>query len=413
MQAMTEGWSRAGILVGLLILNLVPSAAAEAVQNLCRPRILATETVATAAQRKAAGDLVTPPSLIDPVNGFAWPDTQLGVVRTREGVGYLFFASDGGCHTACGTVRERYGSITRSLGTLDDPLGTAPPRETILAGVELDPPVDYVGGGPVYRVPAGRLGAGNLLMVYHAERATYAAPYRYPDPIRYQTSFYSDLGLARSLDEGMTWQDLGIVIRANQPYAAHAPGYDIGDSGLVVDPTSSYFYIYFPDRITGGPSDTFLSVARVPVAALLDAAFAGGPMPQFRKYDQGNWSQPGLGGRSSSILPGPYPAYAGAPNIAYSDHLGRYVASFDDTQNISYAESADGIGWADPILLKPTDPNQAAALYAVAVGTGEDPARLGQQYYIFYTYYPNPADPKNQQAGWQGAEVRRLTVECP
>jgi len=40
------------------------------------------------------------------------------------------------------------------------------------------------------------------------------------------------------------------------------------------------------------------------------------------------------------------------------------------------------------------------------VGAGDDPRILGQQFYIFYTFYPSNGE------GWDGAAVGRLTVAC-
>jgi hypothetical protein len=249
-------------------------------------------------------------------------------------------------------------------------------------------------------------------MVYHLERATYAPPYRYPDPLTDQTSFYSALGLASSTDEGVSWTDIGEVISANAPYEPNAPGYDIGDGDLVVDPSGTNLYVYFPDRLEKGSVDTFLSVARAPMAAVLNAAFAGGPKPVFRKYDHGLWTEPGLGGLSTRLLPGPYPAYAGDPTIPYDTALKRYVGIFDDTQNISYAESPDGLHWSDPVRILATVPAEASALYAAAVGLGDDPSQLGQQFAVFYTYIFNTGNPNHVPTGWAGAQVRRLTVAC-
>jgi hypothetical protein len=70
---------------------------------------------------------------------------------------------------------NKYGSITRTLGTLDNPLGSDPPVDVTI-NPNPDPAVnpfyqsyDYMGGGPVYRVPNGMPGAGNLHLLYHAE----------------------------------------------------------------------------------------------------------------------------------------------------------------------------------------------------------------------------------------------------
>jgi hypothetical protein len=100
----------------------------------------------------------------------------MGVSKTDNG--YEFFASDGGLHShqlwqGQWYHNNKYGSATRTLGKLGNPLGSAPPIDvTILRNP--DPAVnpyyssyDYMGGGPVYKVPDGLPGAGNLLMVYH------------------------------------------------------------------------------------------------------------------------------------------------------------------------------------------------------------------------------------------------------
>jgi hypothetical protein len=387
-----------------------PAAWADTSPTLCAPRVVHNETVASAAQRQAAGKIAMPPSVIDPVNGFAWPDTELGVVKSRDGLGYLFFGSDGGCHHYCNTQFERDGSITRTLGSLDRPLGNTAPIESVLHSVHLPPDMLYAGGGPVYRVPPGREGAGDLLLVYQAARATYVAPHHYPDSYQYQNGFWSYLGIAKSSDDGLTWSDLGIIISANQPYQPDSDSFDVGNGGLVMDPTETYFYMYFPDRIVNGTSDTFMSVARAPIDELLRDA-AHHRTPRFTKYYNGDWNEPGIGGKSSSVLPASLD-YAGDANVVYSRHLKRYVAVFDDTANISYAESPDGICWTSPILLYASDPNIAGAGYAVAVGDGDNPSRLGQRFYIYFTTYGNPSNPNVTNPGWPGASVQRLTIAC-
>jgi hypothetical protein len=152
--------------------SLSAPAVAQSVTALCMPKIIENKVVATAAQREAAGDIALPP-LTDTADGFAWPDTSLGVIKTTNG--YAFFGSDGGLHTrqmweGRWYGNNKYGSITRTLGTLDSPLGTEPPIDVTIHP-NPDPTVDpfyssydYMGGGPVYQVPAGMPGAGNLLM---------------------------------------------------------------------------------------------------------------------------------------------------------------------------------------------------------------------------------------------------------
>ena len=160
----------------------------------------------------------------------------------------MFFGSDGGLHSRQQWQghpygNNKYGSITRTLGTVDNPLGSTPSIDVTIRpnpDSNVNPyyqSYDYRGGGPVYKVPAGLPGAGNLLLVYHAEIPTVTT-----------RSFYSVLALAASTDQGVSWTDLGEIIRVNQGYRTDIDGFDIGDSSL---PTTSTSTSFFP---TGGPT---------------------------------------------------------------------------------------------------------------------------------------------------------------
>jgi hypothetical protein len=92
-----------------------------------------------------------------------------------------------------------------------------------------------------------------------------------------------------------------------------------------------------------------MSVARVNIVALLTAAFTPNPkpLPPFQKYYLGAWNQPGIGGLSTDLQPG---SIGGSPSVTYDAHLKRYVVIADDTTNISYGESPDGVNWTSRLL---------------------------------------------------------------
>src|ERR1700733_3878166 len=183
-----------------------------ALTQVCAPKVTANNVVASAKQRFDAGQRAQPP-ITDTFNGFAWPDTPMGVLKTANG--YEFFASDGGSHSRQ-LWRGQYvgnnksGSVVTTFGTLDNPLGSGDPQD---AGVPPNPTpavssnyprYGYMGGGPAFQVPAGMTGVGNLLVTYHAELPNDA--------------LYAALGLASSSDNGLHWTDLGAIIRLNQGY---------------------------------------------------------------------------------------------------------------------------------------------------------------------------------------------------
>lgn len=380
--------------------SLKSAQAATSSAALCPVRVVANDVVVSDAARRETAFHALPAGIIpDPGEWpyFAWPDTPVGVARTRDGSGYLFFGSDGGCHLNCSGKNSRGGSITVSTGTLDHPLGTPPgdpnpPVHEFLIpnSSNLPDDFDYVGGGPVYRIPDGEPGAGDLLIVYHAERPA--------------NPFWSWLGLAKSSDEGETWQDLGLIISGTHPYNANG-ALDIGDGTLVAnDPETGqkYFYIYF------GTDTTYLSVARAPYDELLCAIFMADParMPatgRFHKYYEGQWSSAGLDGPASELFPAVTGETDGDPQVFWSSYRRRFIAIEDNGQYIAYGESVDGLHWPAMQVLLGTNPQTPVYGYANAVGLGADPTILGATFYSYYTAWP-------QGVSWQPATLNRLTI---
>jgi hypothetical protein len=373
----------------------------------CPVRVLAQDLILSNAERVETGNHVLPAGVIpepDQWPFFAWSDTSLGVVRSRDG-GYLFFGSDGGCHENCSGKLQRWGSVTVSHGTLDAPLGSpagdpspAVYEFTFPDTADITPDIDYAGGGPVYRVPEGEPGAGSLLLVYHTEQIA--------NPI------YSRTGIAKSTDEGVSWQDLGTILTVPHPFNPHGAT-DVGENPLVphTDPASGekYFYIFFPQHCWTAHAQcsdfTYISVARAPYQELLTLAAEGSPVSNlFLKYYNGEWNQPGLGGLASETFPGVTGETDGDFQIVWSAYRRRFIAMVDNAQYIAYGESVDGTYWPPMQVVFREDNLNATIAYANAVGLGEDPGVLGDTFYSYYTDFPVPDAP------WQPASLRRLTL---
>jgi len=383
--------------------------AAQVPTPVCQPSVTMPIVVASPAQRLVALQKAQPP-LTDIYNGFAWPDTPLGIIKT--GGGYEFFASDGGAHyrqmwQGRWVGNNKYGSVVTTAGTLDHPLGSGDPQD-VSVSPNPDPAVNsnypsygYMGGGPVYQVPAGMTGAGNLLVTYHAELPNDA--------------LYAALGLAASSDNGLHWTDLGEIIRLNQAYAVGLDGFEIGDGPLVLSPDGKYFYLYFPDWIANGTlhtttpagvsTTTNVSVVRALAASVLDAAF-GSARPHavaFEKFYKGDWHlQPAIGGASTDLNPNS--AYQGYLDIHYNTLMQRHVMIISNDTTFAYAESIDGLTWTIPISLGIYGP---IAAYPTAVGLGDDPHVLGKSFYVYFTHLPTDG------SGWKNGSLRRLTLTCP
>ncbi|MFC0623355.1 RICIN domain-containing protein [Kribbella deserti] len=118
---------------------------------------------------------------------------------------------------------------------------------------------------------------------------------------------YDAIDYAVSTDQGRTWTIKSHVITS--PYStkrndtAAFPNqtyhYGDGDQRLFVDTASGYFYVYYGSRIVdkAGSWKNFRShVAR----AKMSAKMAPG---SWQKWYDGAWSQPGVGGRESNLVP--------------------------------------------------------------------------------------------------------------
>ncbi|MET9498317.1 RICIN domain-containing protein [Streptomyces sp. NPDC006552] len=122
---------------------------------------------------------------------------------------------------------------------------------------------------------------------------------------------YDAIDYTVSKDRGKTWTIKSHILTS--PYStergdsAAFPNdtyyYGDGDPRLFVDTASGYFYVYYNSRAIpkpgspGGWTDASLAhVARAPISGKMAPS-------SWRKWYDGSWSQPGIGGKESNMLP--------------------------------------------------------------------------------------------------------------
>jgi hypothetical protein len=118
---------------------------------------------------------------------------------------------------------------------------------------------------------------------------------------------YDGIDYAVSTDQGRTWDIKGHVLTS--PYSTKRGDttafpqqtyhYGDGDPRLYVDTASGYFYVFYGSRIVekGGGWKAFHGhVARAPISQKMAPS-------SWRKWYDGQWSQPGVGGRESNMVP--------------------------------------------------------------------------------------------------------------
>ncbi|CAK9782879.1 hypothetical protein CC85DRAFT_282331 [Cutaneotrichosporon oleaginosum] len=118
---------------------------------------------------------------------------------------------------------------------------------------------------------------------------------------------YDAIDYAVSTDQGKTWNIKAQVITS--PYSTlrndtaafpqQTYHYGVGDPRILADPASGYFYVWYGSRIVnkGGSWVAFHEhVARAPMWGKMAPG-------TWRKYYAGTWTEPGLGGRESNLVP--------------------------------------------------------------------------------------------------------------
>lgn len=297
-----------------------------------------------------------------PGNLTSWPDEHVTFLPSSAANGYLVFGSSGvtggtGGAAALQTQNLQSFSLATSLGyaeqVMNPPVGFTSCNPAFNA--EFDE--NYTGPGTVIQDPT--LPPGNLIMIYEAENHC-------PGGIN-QFDYYATAGLARSSDNGKTWPAptnsvLGgpnrypvLSIGTPEPTSPENPQINLGDAIPTAFVDGNYLYVAYQSFLPSA-NDGLIRVAR----ANLITDNVNGTL-QFHKWFNGAFSQPGIGGSDSGVLP--TRGCAGnqrSPEISRNDALGRYLMIFtcinvspagQAAWYYSTAASLDAQNWTPPKMI--------------------------------------------------------------
>jgi len=145
----------------------------------------------------------------------------------------------------------------------------------------------------VYRAPT----TGTLYGLYHLEEGPYV---RCPAPNERPYLSVPHIGMSRSTDNGLTWENLGIIISdgsfeisCDTPVRFFAGG--VGDPSMAVGPDSTWAYIAYTNYTGDDASTQGIQLARIKVADL-DTPLAADGTSKARRWHDGAWRAPGLQG---------------------------------------------------------------------------------------------------------------------
>ncbi|MFF8836946.1 RICIN domain-containing protein [Streptomyces sp. NPDC015130] len=148
---------------------------------------------------------------------------------------------------------------------------------------------------------------------------------------------FDGIDYAVSTDQGRTWTIRDHVITSpfstrrgdTAAFPQQTYHYGDGDQRLFVDTASGYFYAFYGSRIVekgGGWKAFHAHVARAPISAKMAPG-------SWRKWYDGAWTEPGVGGRESNMTPvtgtdpGGYTPVGGEYDPANSGTVSQQVAS--------------------------------------------------------------------------------------
>ncbi len=195
---------------------------------------------------------------------------------------------------------------------------------------------------------------GEIRAIYHAEDQE--GMKRLENGVN---GFYASVALAMSGDDGATFRKAGRIVTGHLPKNPEGrPDQGCGEPSLTAEHGNRFLYCYYTDHTREDNRPVRICLARSPISG------KGAP-GTWVKYFEGDFTEPGIGGRESTVMAAAPSGDALFPNVTWSNALGKYVMVFNilyyadlregqAAQGGIYAAfSADGIHWSSPQLLVP------------------------------------------------------------
>lgn len=261
----------------------------------------------------------------------------------------------------------------------------------------LDPTgVTYGGGGPVWK------DGSNLFMIWHGEKNIVGGAI--PD------AFWSFLGMAKSTDGGLTWNDMGRIVEPDMSFNILANN-EIGAGAYVID--GGYMYVYFKETIGDDywtARQLNMSVARCSTADIL-AAFAGNTTPVFKKYNNGTWTENGIGGVASDLFHGS--ALPRAWDIVYLEDREQFMIAYSHVDELAYGgnwfiscrlgDTPTSFGAPERLL----GPSTAETLYVTLSSPDQSSQKsvAGEVVDLYFTEHEDQTIPR-----WEDATLQKTSL---
>lgn len=236
----------------------------------------------------------------------------------------------------------------------------------------------YAGIASVLLDPTRR----EILGFYHAEKSTGGTN---SEGVH---RFYASVGLATSADGGHTFVKVGPVL-SGMPEDSAWKGTAQGNADVSVcrDHSGKWLYAYYTEHSRRNPA-TGESRSVITCMARCRVEDRGQP-GTWKKYFEGSFSEPGLGGRDTEV------ANCWAPQVTYVPELKKYLM-VGSRGGVHLLASDDGIAWRHQSVLFVMDDvplvDHEIALHPGLQIEKASPSKV--EGYLFYAYSPKFGHPK-------------------
>lgn len=191
------------------------------------------------------------------------------------------------------------------------------------------------------------------------------------------------IGQMVSMDNGLTWRDLGIILEtpAGSNNLDSANKYFVGGNGdfaVIADRNDQYLY-FFMSTYHKDMSEQGVAVARMRYEDR-DA-----PKGKVAKRHQGRWDEPGIGGHITPIFPAtvdwhrPDADAFWGPSVHWNTHLNAWVMLLNRAKDKDWTQEgiyvsfnaglSDPTGWTKPVKILDAAVLEKSKWYPQVVGT--------------------------------------------
>jgi hypothetical protein len=186
---------------------------------------------------------------------------------------------------------------------------------------------------------------------------------------------HKSMALASSSDYGLTWHSLGQIIAGTD---APAPGKNTGEGDCTAaDGRDGYYYAY-----CFRPRDGALIVARAPTSS---------PGPgNWKKFFQGKWDQPGLGGDATRLMNGSgvsVARWATTGDLALTGWVQGGLGLFFTSDQTTLTPLREPLLALDPGVWRRPAPSELI-VYPVLLDARTGRNQLSNSWMLAYAYWP-------------------------